>query len=266
MVRDDGTGPSGSCGSEMSTLTVDYDQVAAEYARHRQVHPGVLRGLCEAARDVKSRVLEVGCGTGNYVVTLESLVGPACWGLDPSEEMLSRARARSGTIDFQAGHAERLDYPSGFFDLVFSVDVIHHIGDRPSYIHEAHRVLAAGGRMCTVTDSEWIIRHRQPLATCFPQTVPAELNRYPRIAVLRRMMTEAGFSQITESTVEYAYELTDIQAYRDKAYSALHVIPEDAFQRGLARMEHDLRAGPIPCVSRYTLLWGAKQGSEGERP
>jgi SAM-dependent methyltransferase len=224
-----------------------------------------MRELCEAVSNAKSRVLEVGCGTGNYIAALKSLIGPACWGLDPSEGMLSRARARSAEIDFQVGYAERLGYPSGFFDLVFSVDVIHHVGNRRSYIHEARRVLAPGGRMCTVTDSEWIIRHRQPLATYFPETVPAELTRYPRLRDLRKMMTETGFGQVTESTVAFAYELADIQAYRDKAYSALHVIPEDAFQRGIARMEHDLRAGPIPCVSRYTLLWGAKQGSEGER-
>ena len=58
--------------------------------------------------------------------------------------------------------------------------------------------------------------------------------------------------------VEFRSPLADIQAYRDKAYSSLHLIPEDAFQRGIAQMEQDVRRGPIPCVSRYTLLWGSK--------
>jgi hypothetical protein len=112
--------------------------------------------------------------------------------------------------------------------------------------------------MCTATDSEWIIRHRQPLSTYFAETIPVELVRYPRIADLRKGMARTGFSEIVERTVACSYELTDIQAYRDKAYSALHAIPEDAYQRGIARMERDLRAGPIRCTPRYTLLWGYK--------
>ena len=85
-----------------------------------------------------------------------------------------------------------------------------------------------------------------------------ELGRYPRIAELREVMEQVGFDEMTESTVEFAYQLTDVQAYRDKAFSSLLLIPEEAFQRGIERMEQDLRTGPIQCVSRYLLLWGTK--------
>jgi SAM-dependent methyltransferase len=239
---------------------IDYDQIAAEYARHRQVHPGVLESLCQAVTGV-SRVLEVGCGTGNYIVALELLVGCPCWGIDPSAEMLSQAEGRSPTIRSQIARAEYLALASGAFDLVFSVDVIHHIDDRSRYMHEAYRVLVPGGRICTTTDSEWIIRHRQPLATYFPETIQADRARYPRITELRAHMERAGFDEIVEHTVECPYHLADIQAYRDKAFSALHLIPDEAFRRGIARMERDLLAGPIPCISRYTLLWGRKATS-----
>jgi ubiquinone/menaquinone biosynthesis C-methylase UbiE len=238
---------------------IDYDQIASEYARHRQVHPEVLRSLLSTSRVGRaSKVLEVGCGTGNYIVALEALAGCSCWGIDPSGQMLSRARERSRTTHFQLGQAERLDFPQDFFDLVFSVDVIHHVGDRLAYFREAYRVLRAGGKGCTVTDSEWIIRHRQPLAVYFSETVEIELSRYPRIAELREIMERVGFGEMTESTVEFAYPLTDLQAYRDKAFSALHFIPEEAFQRGIERMERDLCTGLIQCLSRYLLLWGTK--------
>ena len=239
--------------------TIDYDQAAAEYAQHRQVHPEVLKSLVEnGGIDGESRVLEVGCGTGNYILALQRQIGSACWGIDPSEGMLVRARARSGVVRFLPGRAEQLDFPPDCFNLVYSVDVIHHVEDRQAFFGEAHRVLKAGGRLCAVTDSEWIIRHRHPLAVCFPETVPLELDRYPRIAQLRDLMERAGFANLCEEMVEFPYQLTEAQAYRDKAFSALHLISEEAFQRGIERLEHDLRAGPIPCVSRYVLLWGRK--------
>jgi SAM-dependent methyltransferase len=238
---------------------VDYNKIASDYAQHRQVHPEVLRHLVstgDLGRD--SKVLEVGCGTGNYILALERLAGSQWWGIDPSQAMLAKARARSDGICVQSGRAEDIGLRSDFFDLVFSVDVIHHVTDRSACFRETYRVLARGGKACTVTDSEWIIRHRRPLAVYFPETVEPELKRYPPIFELRGLMEQAGLGWMNEQSVEFSYQLTDIQAYRDRTFSALHLIPEDAFRRGIERMERDLCAGPILCVSRYVLLWGTK--------
>jgi ubiquinone/menaquinone biosynthesis C-methylase UbiE len=172
--------------------------------------------------------------------------------------MLMQARSRGVPLLLARGRAEQLEFPNESFDLVFSVDTIHHVVDREAYHHEAHRVLAKGGRLCTATDSEDIIRTRQPLATYFPETVPIELARYPSIDSLRAAMAHAGFSAIGATRVEHAFSTRDIRAYREKAFSCLHLIPEDAFERGIRRMEDDLGNGPIPCVSRYLMLWGTK--------
>jgi ubiquinone/menaquinone biosynthesis C-methylase UbiE len=241
---------------------IEYDEIAREYAQHRKVHPEVLRTLVSRSGiDGDSRVLEVGCGTGNYVTALQGAVGCSCWAIDPSEEMLAAARSRSVNVTFQAGRAEQLDFQLACFDLVFSVDVIHHLGDHAAYFGEVYRVLEPGGRVCTVTDSEWIIRHRKPLAVYFPETVEADLQRYPRLIALRAFMQGAGLRDIEEDLVEFSYEVTDSSPYADQAFSSLYLISEEAFQRGLERMERDLRAGPIPGVSRYVLLWGSKGAS-----
>jgi len=238
---------------------IDYDRIAAEYARHRQVHPGVFRSLL-AGGDIHSasRVLEIGCGTGNYILALQSSAGCAGWGIDPSAQMLMYAGQRPGKVIFQSGRAEKLDFEDGSFDLIFSVDVIHHIQDRPGSFKEARRVLCQGGKICTVTDSEWIIRHRQPVSVYFPETVEVELQRYPSIASLCSFMEQAGFKDIREETVEFSFDLSDMQMYRERAFSSLHLISEEAFQAGIRRMEADLLLGPIHCVPRYLLLWGNK--------
>jgi len=240
---------------------INYDEIASDYTRHRRVHPGVLEALVATSGvGADSRVLEVGCGTGNYIAALKEATGSSCWGIDPAEQMLSMAGEASGKVILQRGGAEQLDFPDDYFDLVFSVDVIHHVSDRTTYFREACRVLKAAGRVCTVTDSEWIIRHRQPLATYFPETVEADLSRYPRIAELRQVMERAGFGGLAEDTVETRYDLVDAQPYRDRAFSCLHLISDEAFHRGMQRMERDLRTGPVQCVPRYLLLWGVKQG------
>ena len=59
------------------------------------------------------------------------------------------------------------------------MDVIHHVVDRAAYYREAYRVLKPGGQVCTVTDSPWIIRHRQPLSEYFPETMPVETGPLP---------------------------------------------------------------------------------------
>lgn len=235
----------------------DYDALASEYARHRQAHPEVLKNLIQTATLVgSSHVLEVGCGTGNYAIALQTAVGCACWGVDPSAQMLTTARKRSQTVHFKRGRAEQLDYPADFFDLVFSVDVIHHVVDRSAFFHEAYRVLKRGGRLCTVTDSEEIIHGRQPLSIYFPETIDVELRRYPPISDLKRMMVDVGFCNLQEAIAESTHSLTDVQAYRDRAFSSLHLISNEAFERGIRHLEEDLRPGPIPSVSRYMLLWG----------
>jgi ubiquinone/menaquinone biosynthesis C-methylase UbiE len=239
---------------------IHYNELAEEYARHRQVHPGVVQALLETGEvSRETRVLEVGCGTGNYVIRIAETTGCQAWGIDPSEGMLAKARARSQKVRFLPGRAEALEIPDCAFDLIFSVDVIHHVGDREAYFREAWRVLAHGGRLCTVTDSEAIIRQRRPLAVYFPETVEADLNRYPALKALELWVVKAGFHEIMEARVDFSYTRDDIQAFREQAYSCLHLIPKEAFRRGLRRMEEDLEKGPIECISSYVLLWGRKE-------
>jgi SAM-dependent methyltransferase len=238
---------------------LDYDDLAEDYAKHRTIHPGVLRALLSTSHlSESSRVLEVGCGTGNYLAALQSVSACAASGVDPSEKMLTKARARGFPASLHRGRAEKLDFPDASFDLVFSVDVIHHVVGRAEYYAEAYRVLGDGGRLCTVTDSRETIRKREPLAVYFPETIAVELARYPQMEAQCEMMTDAGFRAVGATTVELASTTTTIQMYRDQAFSALHVIPKEAFDRGIRRMEEALRHGPIPCVSRYVMVWGSK--------
>ncbi|MDY6835144.1 MAG: methyltransferase domain-containing protein [Chloroflexota bacterium] len=239
---------------------IDYNKLASEYAKHRQVHPEVLRCLLDQSGiNSQSSVLEVGCGTGNYIVAVKRSINCSCWGIDPSNHMLAIARkASSMDIGFKIGSADILDFPSESFDLVFSVDVIHHVNRYQTFFHEAYRILRTEGKICTVTDSEEIIRHRQPLSTYFPETIEVDLNRYPPLNELIESMNQIGFRSISQDEVEFTYALDTIQLYQDKAFSCLHLISKESFIQGIEHMQKDIIHGPIPCVPRYALLWASK--------
>jgi SAM-dependent methyltransferase len=80
-------------------------------------------------------VLEVGCGTGRI---LDRLEGRRCFGIDPSRQMLRKARARGHTV--VRGAAEALPFADGAFETTVSFKVLPHVPRLAAALRELHRV------------------------------------------------------------------------------------------------------------------------------
>jgi ubiquinone/menaquinone biosynthesis C-methylase UbiE len=244
--------------ADMMIVQLDYNRLATDYARHRRVHPGVVADLVDSRLfGPDSRVLDVGCGTGNYAAALSEATGCRMSGVDLSARMLERARAAVAWDALAVGSGESLPFADDAFEVVLSTDVIHHVRDRDAFFREAGRVLRPAGHLITFTDSRDDILRRRPLSSHFPESVAIELRRYPPVPLLMAEMTRAGFVDTRASAVEHDYDLVESQAYRDRAFSSLQLIDDAAFARGIARLETDLARGPIRCLSLYTVLWGS---------
>ncbi len=238
---------------------VNYDRDAAEYAAHRKLHGGVLAELVSGGRlGPSSQVVEVGCGTGNYAGALVDYVGCRALALDPAAGMLVHAGRRPEDVLWLQARAEALPFAPASAVLLFSVDVIHHVADPAAFFRQAMRVLRPEGRVCTVTDSEEIIRRREILTGYFPETVAVELQRYPQLAQLQAWSVAAGLVDFRVVIVEQPYTVDSAQPFRDRAFSSLHLISTEAWQAGLARLEGDLARGPVSGVSRYACVWATK--------
>jgi ubiquinone/menaquinone biosynthesis C-methylase UbiE len=240
--------------ASMQKPALDYDRLARDYGANRRPNPDVLSMLQRIAVPyVNPLMLEVGAGTGNFATALTAAGAGVVIGIDPSREML--AHVRDGVVGRVAqALAEGLPFADRAFSVVYSVDVIHHIRDRDAAALEAFRVLAPGGTLVIVTDSKDDLAGRIPLTRYFPDTVQGELKRYPPIETVHEELRRAGFVGIVNEHVLTHGELTTIQPYRDKAFSSLLYISDEAFARGIARLETDLRKGPIKTQSPYTLV------------
>lgn len=115
---------------------------------HRLEGEGVL--LDHLPRDAQ-RVLDLGTGDGRLLAMVrERLPGSRIVGVDVSEAMLDRARARFAgdpNVELVAHDLERPLPEMGRFDAVISSMAIHHLPDerKRSLYREAYELLVPGG-------------------------------------------------------------------------------------------------------------------------
>jgi ubiquinone/menaquinone biosynthesis C-methylase UbiE len=97
------------------------------------------------------QVLDVGCGTGYLTRRAARAAGDtgAVTGVDPSPQMLGRARRLAPECTFTVAAAERLPFGDGSFDRVVSCLAVHHIPAnlRAEAARQMFRVLRPGGQL-----------------------------------------------------------------------------------------------------------------------
>ncbi|MBI4178152.1 methyltransferase domain-containing protein [bacterium] len=91
------------------------------------------------------RIVEAGCGTGQYVLALRNR-GYDAEGIEWSAGTVERIRARYPDLPVRAGDVTRLDVPDNSYDAYVSLGVVEHrqAGPEP-FLREALRILRPGG-------------------------------------------------------------------------------------------------------------------------
>jgi SAM-dependent methyltransferase len=164
------------------------------------------------------------------------------YGLDLSVGMLNKAQARNGAFRLIRGRASRLPFPERAFDLLFSVNALHHFDDPYRFVCEARRLLRPGGGLAVVGLDPHSGRDRWYLYDYFPGTLEADLDRYPSGGTIVDWMMAAGFDRVERRMVA---RIDDTRVGRQAlegpfleklSTSQLALLTDEAYESGMARI------------------------------
>ncbi len=237
---------------------LDYNSYAPKYAYTRQAVDWILDPLISEVKTLQhnSTILEIGCGTGNYIISLsKKLLSYNYNAFDISKGMLDVARSRSNTVTFIHGNADtNFPFKPGTIDMAFAVDVIHHITSLRNFFNEASRVLLKGKKLVLVTDSRKNIRKRS-LTKYFPEALKIEFERYPKISELNYYARLSGLKLIDSYLAEGTFDIDDllISRFEEKCSSSTRLMSDKAHKKGIERLKVAQTKGK-KWLSSYTIL------------
>jgi SAM-dependent methyltransferase len=140
----------------VESVTEDYATIQHECGD--RVYEEYIKGYL--SREPFSRVLDVGCGIGRGIMKLLE-EGYEAYGVDLPNLSRFWSKARNDPDHFFCCDAAHLPFPDNFFDVIFSLGVIEHIGtqighctlvnhcdkERQKYANEILRVTRPRGRI-----------------------------------------------------------------------------------------------------------------------
>ncbi|MDZ4677789.1 MAG: class I SAM-dependent methyltransferase [Oligoflexia bacterium] len=115
------------------------------------------RATLELLPEIKNKkVLEVGCGAGDFSIYLSKQMAEVT-GVDFSSRAIEIASAKAKThkasAQFKVADAQKLPFENNHFDVVVSCECLEHVPTPSEMLQELHRVLKPGGILVLTTEN-----------------------------------------------------------------------------------------------------------------
>ena len=233
------------------SLAAGFDSVADIYDRARPGYPEPLFDeiLRFAAAGSASRVLEIGCGTGQATRSLAAR-GCRVTAVEPGPNTAARARenlAGYPGVEVITATLEDADLPAGAFDVVCAATAFHWV-DPAVGVAKAHRLLRPGGVLA-------LFSYEQVLGDVTPDFFVVSLPLYKRItgeadppptparsavkAASEAMVRESGlFGDVTTRRYDWD-QVYDAERYAllVRTYSNTIALPEEKREELLRELQ-----------------------------
>lgn len=205
----------------------DYLSVSNYYDNYRTTagFNQLLGYIDQVIKDKKGSILEVGCGTGNYLSKLARIYERVC-GLDLNKGMLDKCQEKVKDLkntELKLGSALQIPFSDTSFDVIIAMQTVHHYGcdeNRISFFKEARRVLKPGGRLIINYTEPHQQPYHYPILLGGPSCAKAVINdRRPEEYT---MLAEKGgnfkfiCNEICKETLVHDDQFWDISRYSDK--------------------------------------------------
>jgi len=212
--------------------------------RARQVIVSALTEQITADFPQEYRVMEIGCGTGNLLKTLESTChNGVVFGLDLFWEGLAFAQQRTAAGLIQA-RAECMPFCNRQFDLIGMFDVLEHLENDEAILSSIQEMLRPGGKLLL--------------------TVPAHGNLWSSTDLIAHHQRRYEPSDLTDKlikngfSVEYISEcmqvLYPLAKLRRKAPILLESLSENEEKKTRKRFSQELAILPVLNEIAFQLL------------
>jgi demethylmenaquinone methyltransferase/2-methoxy-6-polyprenyl-1,4-benzoquinol methylase len=194
-----------------------FDRIAPVYDAMNRVMTGGLdrrwrRITVEQSVHPGDRVLDACCGTGDLAIAALRHGAGVVVGLDFSERMLARARAKDTAIEWLQGDVLALPFDDASFDAATVGFGIRNVDDLEAGLRELRRVLRPGGRLgiLEITTPRgalapfyrvWFDRAVPLLGKVLPggaaySYLPASVRRFPGPDELQALLERCGFGGV----------------------------------------------------------------------
>jgi SAM-dependent methyltransferase len=176
---------------------VHTDHLIALYSRIAS--PSVLEryrdklDLLEGYLPGKGRLLDFGCAAG-YFLELAASRGWDSHGSDVGA-WAATAAARRGVKNLRVGHLRELEFPAGYFDVVYAAQIFEHLPRPLDDLREIRRILRPGGLLYIDVPNYQTI----PILTGrddFMLNAPPQHLNYFTPTTLATLFSSGGFSSI----------------------------------------------------------------------
>lgn len=201
-----------------------YDRIGLPYNSTRNADPYLASRLLHHLNPQPGKFyLDIGCGTGNYTFALHQK-GIHFIGVDPSKEMLEKARVRSQSVQWLESKAENLPLESNKVDGIMASLTLHHWTDLEKGFVELFRGAKTGSKLVIFTSTPEQMKGYW-LKHYFPQMLQDSIVQMPSYEVVAENLQKAGFKDLETEKYFVKKDLQDLFLYAGKERPKLYLDP-----------------------------------------